>query len=256
MAATEQSFATGVSFALTDEQKELRALAREFAAKEIRPAAAEHDVHMRHPVEVIAKAHAVGLMNLHIPEAYGEVGTHAGGKTPPSLRARHKAAGGRPGRRGAPRSRSSCRGRRAGRRSSRPGPRGCGRSPAGCPAKRVANVAQCGLGRAARGCLHDLCSEALRAPVCIRIGLGTAQAVVHVESGDAVAQLSKGVVEAGRVGAAGNQAQHLAPRLDQVVPAHVALDPREQLQAGIRARLRLRRGSLRYSSALRIPIAS
>src|SRR5437763_12011013 len=61
----------GVSFALTDEQKELRALAHEFAAKEIRPVAAEHDVHMRHPVEVIEKAHEVGLMNLHVPAEYG-----------------------------------------------------------------------------------------------------------------------------------------------------------------------------------------
>jgi acyl-CoA dehydrogenase len=74
MAATEQAVAGGVSFALTDEQKELRALARDFAAREIRPVAAEHDVHMRHPVEVIAKAHEVGLMNLHIPAAYGGPG--------------------------------------------------------------------------------------------------------------------------------------------------------------------------------------
>jgi acyl-CoA dehydrogenase len=58
-----------VSFALTDEQKELRALAREFAAKEIRPVAAEHDVAMRHPVEVIAKAHELGLMNLHVRQS-------------------------------------------------------------------------------------------------------------------------------------------------------------------------------------------
>src|SRR2546421_5187799 len=64
----------GVSFALTDEQKELRALAREFATKEIRPVAAEHDVHMRHPAEVIAKAHEVGLMNLHVPVEYGGLG--------------------------------------------------------------------------------------------------------------------------------------------------------------------------------------
>ena len=74
MAATEPAVAGGVSFALTEEQKELRALAREFAAKEIRPVAAEHDVHMRHPVEVIAKAHAVGLMNLHVPTEYGGLG--------------------------------------------------------------------------------------------------------------------------------------------------------------------------------------
>ena len=37
MATIEQAVPGGVSFALTDEQKELRALAREFAAKEIRP---------------------------------------------------------------------------------------------------------------------------------------------------------------------------------------------------------------------------
>jgi acyl-CoA dehydrogenase len=67
----------GVSFALTDEQKELRALAREFAAKEIRPVAAEHDAAMRHPVEVIAKAHEVGLMNLHVPVEYGGAGLNA-----------------------------------------------------------------------------------------------------------------------------------------------------------------------------------
>src|ERR1051326_178608 len=76
MAAVEQGVG-GVSFALTDEQKELRALAREFATKEIRPVAAEHDVHMRHPAEVIAKAHALGLMNVHVPQEYGGAGLNA-----------------------------------------------------------------------------------------------------------------------------------------------------------------------------------
>jgi acyl-CoA dehydrogenase len=74
MATIDQAVAGGVSFALSDEQKELRALAREFAAKEIRPVAAEHDVHMRHPVEVIAKAHEVGLMNIHVPTELGGTG--------------------------------------------------------------------------------------------------------------------------------------------------------------------------------------
>ncbi|HUZ82827.1 MAG TPA: acyl-CoA dehydrogenase family protein, partial [Gaiellaceae bacterium] len=77
MAATEQAVAGGVSFALTDEQKELRALAREFAVKEIRPVAAEHDVHMRHPAEVIAKAHEIGLMNVNVPTEYGGPGLNA-----------------------------------------------------------------------------------------------------------------------------------------------------------------------------------
>src|SRR4029079_4890291 len=62
---------TGISFALTDEQRALRELANEFAEKEIRPKAAEYDEHQTHPAEIVAKAHEVGLMNLHVPEAYG-----------------------------------------------------------------------------------------------------------------------------------------------------------------------------------------
>ncbi len=71
MATMETGVAGGVSFALTDEQRELRALAREFAVKEIRPKAAEYDEHQRHPADIIAKAHELGLMNLHIPERFG-----------------------------------------------------------------------------------------------------------------------------------------------------------------------------------------
>src|SRR6201985_2543546 len=74
MGASDESTATGVSFALTEEQKELRRLARDFAAKEIRPLEAECDAEMRHPEELIAKAHALGLMNLHVPEEYGGPG--------------------------------------------------------------------------------------------------------------------------------------------------------------------------------------
>jgi acyl-CoA dehydrogenase len=77
MATAETAVQGGVSFALTDEQKELRAVAREFATKEIRPKAAEYDVHMTHPVDVIAKAHEVGLMNLNVPAEYGGLGLNA-----------------------------------------------------------------------------------------------------------------------------------------------------------------------------------
>src|SRR5205809_3752563 len=77
MATIEQSTAGGVSFALTDEQKELRALAREFATKEIRPKAAAYDVAMTHPADVIDKAHELGLMNLHVPAEYGGLGLNA-----------------------------------------------------------------------------------------------------------------------------------------------------------------------------------
>jgi acyl-CoA dehydrogenase len=74
MATIEQGAATGVSFALTDEQKALRDLAREFAAKEIRPKEAAYDEAMRHPEDVIAKAHELGFMNLHVPEELGGLG--------------------------------------------------------------------------------------------------------------------------------------------------------------------------------------
>jgi acyl-CoA dehydrogenase len=74
MAAIDESTATGVSFALTEEQKELRALAHTFAEREIRPAEAACDAEMRHPTELIAQAHELGLMNPHVPEEYGGLG--------------------------------------------------------------------------------------------------------------------------------------------------------------------------------------
>ena len=74
MSTIEHGTATGVSFALTDEQKALRELAREFAEKEIRPKEREYDERMQHPADVIAKAHEVGLMNLYVPEEYGGLG--------------------------------------------------------------------------------------------------------------------------------------------------------------------------------------
>src|ERR671918_464668 len=77
MTQVETEVAGGVSFALTPEQRELRSLAREFAEKEIRPKSAEYDEHSTHPAEVIAKAHELGLMNLHVPESLGGLGLSA-----------------------------------------------------------------------------------------------------------------------------------------------------------------------------------
>src|SRR5205814_1704311 len=71
MTMTESAVATGVSFALTDEQRALRELAHEFAEKEIRPKAAEFDEHQTHATEIVETAHALGLMNPHIPTEYG-----------------------------------------------------------------------------------------------------------------------------------------------------------------------------------------
>ncbi|HVP74700.1 MAG TPA: acyl-CoA dehydrogenase family protein [Gaiellaceae bacterium] len=74
MSTIERGTATGVWFALTEEQKALRELAREFAEKEIRPKEREYDEKMQHPADVIAKAHEVGLMNLYVSEEYGGLG--------------------------------------------------------------------------------------------------------------------------------------------------------------------------------------
>src|SRR3954454_22989870 len=75
--ATTEAIGTGISFALTEEQRALRELAHDFAAREIRPKAVEYDEHQTHPAEVVAKAHEVGLMNPHIPEELGGAGLGA-----------------------------------------------------------------------------------------------------------------------------------------------------------------------------------
>jgi acyl-CoA dehydrogenase len=63
-----------VDFSLTDEQKDMRELAHNFAEKEMRPVAWELDKDGGWPQEVIEKAWEVGLMNTHIPEEYGGPG--------------------------------------------------------------------------------------------------------------------------------------------------------------------------------------
>ncbi len=68
---------SGISFALSDEQRALRELARDFANREIRPVAADYDERSQHPADVIEKAHEVGLMNPHIPDDYGGPGLPA-----------------------------------------------------------------------------------------------------------------------------------------------------------------------------------
>jgi acyl-CoA dehydrogenase len=80
MATIEQATGGGVSFSLSEEQKALRDLAHEFAEKEIRPKEREYDEGSIHPADVIAKAHEIGLMNLHVPEEYGgpELGAFEG----------------------------------------------------------------------------------------------------------------------------------------------------------------------------------
>ena len=63
-----------VDFTLTDEQKDLRELAHDFAEKEIRPVAWDYDRESTWPQEIVEKAWEVGLMNTHVPEEYGGPG--------------------------------------------------------------------------------------------------------------------------------------------------------------------------------------
>ena len=63
-----------MDLALTDEQREIQALAREFADSEIAPNAGEWDREHRFPTEVFAKLGALGLMGVCVPEELGGAG--------------------------------------------------------------------------------------------------------------------------------------------------------------------------------------
>jgi acyl-CoA dehydrogenase len=63
-----------VDLTLTDEQKDLREMAHNFAENEIRKVAWEHDKDGSWPQEIIDKAWELGLMNSHLPEEYGGPG--------------------------------------------------------------------------------------------------------------------------------------------------------------------------------------
>ena len=60
-----------ISFELTDEQRELQRLAHEFAARELRPIAAEWDEREAFPPDLLAKAARAGLTSYAIPTEYG-----------------------------------------------------------------------------------------------------------------------------------------------------------------------------------------
>src|SRR5438132_4378540 len=64
-----------VDFEPSVEQKEVQALARDFARQEIEPHAAEWDREHRFPRDVFAKLAELGLMGTCVPEEYGGAGT-------------------------------------------------------------------------------------------------------------------------------------------------------------------------------------
>jgi alkylation response protein AidB-like acyl-CoA dehydrogenase len=63
-----------VDFELTPDQREIQALAREFARAEIEPHAAEWDREHRFPAELYPKLAELGLMGVCVPEEYGGAG--------------------------------------------------------------------------------------------------------------------------------------------------------------------------------------
>jgi alkylation response protein AidB-like acyl-CoA dehydrogenase len=63
-----------MDFALTDEQREIQALAREVAEAEIAPHAAAWDRQHRFPAQLFARLGALGLMGVCVPEAHGGAG--------------------------------------------------------------------------------------------------------------------------------------------------------------------------------------
>ena len=63
-----------IDFSLSEEQKQLQELAREFAQREVAPQAAHHDETGDFPMDIVKKAWGLGLMNTHLPEAYGGLG--------------------------------------------------------------------------------------------------------------------------------------------------------------------------------------
>jgi alkylation response protein AidB-like acyl-CoA dehydrogenase len=61
----------GISFTLTPEQRELRDLAHEFAANELRPVAGEWDEKDDFPPDLLKKAGRLGLTSYRVPHEYG-----------------------------------------------------------------------------------------------------------------------------------------------------------------------------------------
>jgi len=63
-----------MDFTLTEEQKMLKAMVRDFASKELEPIAARIDEEARFPEESVRKMAELGLLGLGLPEEYGGSG--------------------------------------------------------------------------------------------------------------------------------------------------------------------------------------
>ncbi len=63
-----------MDFSLTEEQKMLRSMVRDFAVKEVEPAAAAIDETEVYPADLVKRMAELGLMGLTVPEQYGGSG--------------------------------------------------------------------------------------------------------------------------------------------------------------------------------------
>ena len=63
-----------MNFQFSETQQMMRDMARDFAAKELAPIAAQIDQEERIPAEIIEKMAEIGFTALNIPEEYGGVG--------------------------------------------------------------------------------------------------------------------------------------------------------------------------------------
>ena len=66
-----------MSFRLTEEQEKVRLMARDFAAKELEPVAAQRDKEEIFPMDVVKKMGQLGLLGMMVPDEYGGAGAGA-----------------------------------------------------------------------------------------------------------------------------------------------------------------------------------
>ena len=74
-----------MDFSLTDDEAALQQLARDFAAKEIRPHAARYWEEERCPTEVLRAMGNLGLLGLLVPEEWGGAGVSTTPTTPSTI---------------------------------------------------------------------------------------------------------------------------------------------------------------------------
>ena len=63
-----------MQFEFNEQQRMIRDMARDFAAREIAPIAAAIDEEERFPTEVVKKMGELGFMGMNVPEQYGGAG--------------------------------------------------------------------------------------------------------------------------------------------------------------------------------------